>query len=358
MNQEESKKLEALRLDIIFKIIELKKRGAVCGDINTEFMNIGFDSSNTFKSLISKISKVESGDVEKTLLDAQKVINDFIYKSVAFKNKRTFFYDIPADNLLKLLNVLREENNFFDFKGYQKNFNYEIVDHDKTETSVVLDSDDEFQVLYLKSGRNRVETKHPKNKEHLFGDEFGEVIDVIIKVQYVMNAFDFLVFDFKNNILVVGLDLDDVFPISETNKSQGNYARDLRKLANVQNLKPKNLRNCVANLEAEKEGSVLNHSFMTADRGFNHAGNSITTNQDIRNDAFHQDGIKGKNADFYGIKKLFPLAKDEKMILTVRMTYREYTKPNAAIYSAILDEITSYNGLKSAVRKIIEHNHN
>ncbi|MCL6245834.1 hypothetical protein M5F04_14960 [Acinetobacter sp. ANC 7200] len=358
MNQEQDENLDALRLDIIFKIIELKKRGATCGDINTEFMNIGFDSSNTFKSLISKISKIESGDVKKTLLNAQKVINNFIYKSVAFNNKRTFFYDIPAENLLRLFNALQEENEFFDFKGRQQNFDYEIVNHDKVETGMILDGDDDFKVIYLKSGRNRIETKHPKNKEHLFADEFGEVIDVIIKVQYVMNAFDFLVFDFKNNILVLGLDLDAIFPIAETNKSQGNYARDLRKLANVQSLKPKNLRNCVANLEAEKEGSVLNHSFMTADRGFNHAGNSITTNQDIRNDEFHQDGIKGKNADFYGIKKLFPLINDEKMILTVRMTYREYTKPNAAIYSAILDEITSYNGLKSAVRKIIEHNYN
>ncbi|GAB03228.1 hypothetical protein [Acinetobacter sp. NBRC 100985] len=322
-------------------------------------MSIGFDSSNTFKAFISKVAKADSGDVKKTLLDVKKIVDTLIFKNVAFTNKRVFFYDIPKENLSKIFDSLQKNNEYF-LKGENStSFNYNLIDHDHVETSLVLsDEDTSFKVIYLKSGRNRPDIIHPKNKEHLFGGEFGDIIDITLKVQYVMNAFDFFAFDFKNNILVVGMDLDGIFPTAETNKSQGNYVRDLRKLANLQSLKAKNLRNCVANLEFEKIGSVLNHSFMTADRGFNHAGNSITSNQDIRNDDFHKDGIKDKEADFYGIKKLFPLENDEKVVLTVRMTFRDYKLPNASIYSALIDNVTSYNGLKYAIRKVIEHNHN
>ncbi len=351
--------LENIRVDIISKILELQNRGSGCADLNTGFMNIGFDSSNTFKSLTSKIAKTTSGDVEKTLIDAKKVVDTLIYKSAAFTNKRVFFYDVPAENLSIIFNALQDDNEYF-LKGENNHsFNYDLVEHDHIETSVLLsDKDDSFKILYLKSGRNRPDIIHPKNKEHLFAGEYGDIIDITLKVQYVMNAFDFFAFDFKNNTLVLGLDLDDIFPTAETNKSQGNYARDLRKLGHLQSLKPRSIRNCVFNLEHEEIGSVLNHSFMTADRGFNHAGNSITTNQDIRKDEFHKDGIKGKEADFYGIKKLFPLDNDEKAVLTVRMTFREYKKLNASIYSALIENVTSYTGLKYAIRKVIEHNHN
>lgn len=350
---------ENIRTDIISKILELQKRGSGCADLNTGFMNIGLDSSNTFKALISKIARTNSGDVEKTLLQAKDVVDTLIYKSAAFTSKRVFFYDVPEEKLSIIYKALQGENEYFLQGENNKNFNYELIDHDKVETSLFLgDKDETFKIVYLKNGRNRLDVIHPKNKEHLFADEYGDVIDVTLKVQYVMNAFDFLAFDFQNNVLGIGLDLDDIFPTVETNKSQGNYSRDLRKLASLQNFKPRNLRNCVFNLEHEEIGSVLNHSFMTADRGFNHAGNSITTNQDIRKDDFHRDGIKGKEADFYGIKKLFSLDNDEKVVVTIRMTFREYKKLNASIYSALIENATSYNGLKYAIRKVIEHNHN
>lgn len=57
--------LDDIRKDIISKIIELKNRGSGCADLNSSFMNIGFDSSNTFKAFISKIARTDSGDVEK-----------------------------------------------------------------------------------------------------------------------------------------------------------------------------------------------------------------------------------------------------------------------------------------------------
>lgn len=350
---------ENIREDIISKILELQNRGSGCGDLNTGFMNIGFDSSNTFKALISKIARKNSGDVEKTLLDAKKVVDTLIYKSAAFTNKRVFFYDFSTEKLSFIFNALQQGNEYFLKGENNSSFNYNLTEYDHVETSLFLsDKDEKFKIIYLKSGRNRPDIIHPKNKEHLFAGEFGDIIDITLKVQYVMNAFDFFAFDFKNNILVIGMDLDDIFPTAETNKSQGNYVRDLRKLANLQSLKSKNLRNCVSNLEYEEIGSVLNHSFMTADRGFNHAGNSITTNQDIRKDEFHKDGIKGKEADFYGIKKLFPLDNDEKVVLTVRMTFRDYKSANASINSALIENVTSYAGLKYAIRKVIEHNHN
>ena len=143
--------LESIRKDIISKIKELQIRGSGCADLNTGFMNIGFDSSNTFKALTSKIERTESGDVEKTLLDAKKVVDALIYKSAAFTNKRVFFYDMPEENLLKLFNFLQKENEYFLKGASSSSFNYDLIEHDLVETSLVLsDKDENFKIIYLK----------------------------------------------------------------------------------------------------------------------------------------------------------------------------------------------------------------
>lgn len=82
----------------------------------------------------------------------------------------------------------------------------------------------------------------------------------------------------------------------------------------------------------------------------------------MRKDGFHQDGIKGKEADYYGIVKAYdPIngEKDEKVIITIRLTYKEYKSENDfPIRFAVFNGIRTLNGLKYAINKVLEHNHN
>lgn len=355
MNQEQD--LDQLRLEIVKKIENLQKREASCGELNSEFIKLGFESTNAFKHLIARVRKTDSGDVKKTLLGAKQAVDKLLLKHVAFNNKRTYFYDVSTNNLKKIYENIQKENQFFLLGESHKNFNYDEIDHEKIETSLILD-DNDFKVVYLKTGRNRVETRFIADGADLFEQEHGKVVEVRIKVQYEMNAFDFIAFDFKNEKLIIGADLDKLFPKPETEKAIDRLQIAVRKLAGLQELKNRNLRNCVENLELEESGIVLNHAFMTAEGGYNHAGNSITNKQDVRKDDFHADGIKDKEADYYGIIKAYELSDEETVVITIRMTFRDYKKLNLPIRFAILDGVTSLNGLKFAIRKVIEHNHN
>jgi hypothetical protein len=355
-NPEEN--IEILRASTLFKVELLKRRGALCGELNTKFANIGFDNSNTFKSLSSKIKRLESGDVEKQLKLAHQVVDKQLNDHIQFTNKRVYFYSLSAVDLNKVLTLLQKPNEYFILGETNTSFNYEELTHDSIETSLIL-GDDDFKVIYLKSARNRrenvrIQDEIPKIKTV----ENEEIIDLIKVIQYSMNAYDFIALDFKNEHLILGADLNGIFPRQETEKAIDKIQIAIRKLAKLSDLQKNNLRNCVENLENEEGGDVLDHAFITADGGYNHAGKSLTSGQDVRKDNFHSDGIKGKEADYYGIVKAYSLQNEEKVIISIKMTFRDYKKVNVPIRFAILDGIQTFDGLKFSIRKVIQHNHN
>lgn len=351
-----------LREDIIFKIQLLKKRGYLCSELSPKLVSIGYDSSTKYTSIISKIRKLESGDVKKTLLLTQKLINDVLQRHAGLANKRLYFYNLSSENLKKIYSKLIDPTNLTDFfivGETNQDFDYTPAEHDKIETSFFKDVNDTLKVFYLKSGRNRRENIQATDKVHLFSDEQdGEVINVIKVVQYRLNAFDFIALDFKSNILVIGTDLSKIFPREETNKIEEKLKNIVRKIGGLNILDLNNLRNCVENLEHEEGGDVLNHAFMTADGGFNNASNSITSRQDVRKDKYYSDGIKDKEADYYGIVKSYELSEEETVTLTLRLTFRDYKKLGVPIRYAIIDGVTSFSGLQFCIDKIAKHNHN
>ncbi|MRT39533.1 hypothetical protein GJV03_20450 [Acinetobacter sp. RIT698] len=351
--------LDELKKEIIYKIRELQTRGASCGELNSEFIKLGFKSTNAFKYLISKVDKLDSGNVEKTLFDIKDAVEKLLFKNVAFNDKRVHFYKVSRENLEKIYKFLQKQNEFFLLGESSKEFNYDLLENDLViETGVVLNETD-FKIIYVKKLRNRFENKLAPEKIDSFNEnDYGQVMEVKIKVKYEMNAFDFFAFDFKNEHLILGADLNKLFPKPETEKAIDGLLKITKKIINDADLKNNDLRNCVENLEKEKEGIVLNHAFMTAEGGYNHAGNSITSKQDVRNDEYYADGIKNKEADFYGIYKAYELPNDERVVLIVRMTYKDHQKTNVPIRFAVIDGATSFTGLKFALRKVIDHNHN
>lgn len=353
--------LNDLRKDIVFKLKELKRRGALCGSINARFQQVGFDSSNTYKALIAKINNLESGDVQKQLQNASTVVNQELLKHVQFYNKRAYFYSLSKLNLEKLFNTLISDKTLF-IQGEKDYINYELYEGDKPEVGLVVENDD-FKIIYLRSVRNRQETQRIDEKiPKILDDENEKIIRLTKVVQYAMNAYDFVAFDLKNECLILGADLTSVFPNSETEKASGVTLTSLRRLSGIAEIPSKNLRNCVENFEKEDIGDVLDHAFITADGGYNHAGKSLTKGQDVRKDGFHKDGIQGKEADYYGVVKAYtPIngEKDEKVIITIRLTYKEYkNKSSLPIRFAVLNGIRTIEGLKYSIRKVLEHNHN
>jgi hypothetical protein len=354
--------LNDLRKDIIFKLQELKRRGALCGSLNALFQQVGFDSSNTYKALIAKVNKLESGDVQKQLQATATIVNQELLKHVQFYNKRAYFYSVSRSNLETLFKSLKNDNSLFK-KGKDEYVEYNLSEDESIQTSLVVDTND-FKIIYLKSLRNRQETKRIDDKiPSIVEDENEKIIRLTKVVQYPMNAYDFVAFDLKNECLILGADLTSVFPKSETEKSIGNVLTNLRKLSRSVEIpsKSKDLRNCVENFEKEEIGDVLDHAFVTADGGYNHAGKSLTKGQDVRKDGFHKDGIEGKEADYYGVVKAYTPSngeKDEKVIISIRLTYKEFKdKSSLPIRYAIFNGVRTLNGLTYSIRKVLEHNH-
>lgn len=350
--------IDALKKDILFKIDLLKRRGTLCAEINTKFTSMGFSNSNTFKALSAKIKNLDSGDVKKQLIQVQEALDKQLADHIKFTNKRAYFYALPKAELEKIFSLLQQPNDFFLLGENNTSFNLDEITHDSIETSLIVE-DNDFKVVYLKNARNRRDNIRITGEiSKIKSVENEEIIDLIKVIQYSMNAYDFIAFDLNNEHLIIGGDLNEIFPRQETEKAIEKIQIAIRKLGKLSDLKKNNLRNCVENLEKEETGDVLDHAFITADGGYNHAGKSITSGQDVRKDNFHADGIKGKEADYYGIVKAYTLQNEEKVIVKIKMTFRDYKKVNVPIRFAVLDGIQTFNGLKFSIRKVIQHNHN
>lgn len=355
--QQEFSDIDELKKLILFKIDFLKRRGALCSDLNKKFSSVGFESFNSFKTLGIRIKKLDTGDVLSQLIKAHNIVDSELIKHIKFHNKRAYFYKVSKHQLEDIYQKLNQPNDLFLLGENSNSFSYEDAS-DLLETSFSATSED-FKLIYLKTSRHRKENiRIPKEIHKIDVKNNEDIIDLIKVVQYSMNAYDFIAFDFKNEYLVIGADLNGVFPRQETEKAVDKIRISIRKLAKLVDLQANNLRNCVKNLEDESIGDILDHAFITADGGYNHAGKSLTKGQDIRKDNFHADGIKGKEADYYGVMKTYTLENDEKPILKIRMTFRDYKKTNVPIRYAIIDGVKTFDGLKFSIRKVIEHNHN
>lgn len=361
MNQPEKLDLDidTLKDSAIYNIKQLKKRGYSFPQFNTLMQQAGLSSSTGFDSICAKVRKFESGDIVKTITQILSISKAELYKHTTLASKRVYIFNTSYEKLIEIKENFDHDAYVCDEleEGNPTAFDYEITVNSPRKLSLKVEASDSLSIYYIKDVRSYFEKASVPNLIETIEntDETSQVIDVVKVVKHIVCVFDFVAIDFKNECLVLGLDLDSQFTNAEMNKAYGQLKDLLQSLFGLEHFTPLDLLPCVQKMEDEELGNVVKHYFATDDGAFNYTAGSSTLRKDARKDEFFEKGMKELDADFYGISKRYPFGNDNP-IITIKMGLGEYKKSAfSPIKLAILDHVTQFENFQACVDKIMEH---
>ena len=167
-------------------------------------------------------------------------------------------------------------------------------------------------------------------------------------------ATDFIAIDKKNDLVIIGIDLTNLFPESQTNKAEYHLVNLVTTTIPLSSLTKKNFRNSVTLIETEPMSLVLGHSFSSTGGVFHYSGKTSAL-RDIRLDPFFMNGSSVQSLDFFWIKKAYQY-NNAHYVISLGLTQRDYNKPVLIPVShVIIDLVTDPLIFTSCLNKIIEH---
>lgn len=333
------------------KITLLKKRRFSFPDFNTQVTSLGLTASNGFDSICKKIQDISESlpNVSAILSTIDLYATDCLKWHSAFYNKRLTFYStssIDLQNLDAALSIGKP---------------YSPIDSlsELTEDPVSIGENDissDLKLFYLCSKRSYFTKEHIKGSdtEHSTLDEYTSLISMIQVLRHDLVATDFIAIDKKNNLLIIGIDLVNVFPESQTNKAEYHLLNLVTKTIPHSSLTKKNFRNSVTLMETETLGLVLGHSFSSTGGVFHYSGKTSAL-RDIRLDPFFTKGSSVQNLDFFWIRKAYSY-NSAYYVVSLGLSQRDYNKPTLIPVShVIMDRVMDSSTFSSCLNKIIEH---
>lgn len=336
---------------ICSKITLLKKRRFSFPDFNTKITALGLTSSNGFDSICKKIQDIsESLSTINTILSAIDLYATECLKwHSSFYNKRLTFYKTSNIDLQKLDVALSLGKSYVPLDSLSG----------LTEEPISIGEDDissDLKVFYLCSKRSYFSKEHIEGSDidHSIVDEYTSLISMIQVLRHDLVATDFIAIDKKNDLLIIGIDLVNVFPESQTNKAEYHLLNLVTKTIPHSSLVKKDFRNSVILMEKEALGLVLGHSFSSTGGVFHYSGKTSAL-RDIRLDPFFMNGASVQNLDFFWVRKAY-LFNNAHYVLSLGLSQRDYNKPTLIPVShVIMDQVTNSATFSSCLNKIIEH---
>lgn len=336
---------------ICSKIILLKKRRFSFPDFNTKITALGLTSSNGFDSICKKIQEIsESLSTVSTILSAiDSYATECLKWHSAFYNKRLTFYKASNSDLKKLDVTLSLGKSYAPLDSLSA----------LTEEPISIGEDDlsnDLKVFYLCSKRSYFTKEHIKGSDtdHSTVDEYTSLISMIQVLRHDLVATDFIAIDKKNDLLIIGVDLVNLFPESQTNKAEYHLFNLVTKTIQHSSLVKKDFRNSVTLMEKESLGLVLGHSFSSTGGVFHYSGKTSAL-RDIRLDPFFMNGSSVQNLDFFWVRKAYSY-NSMYYVLSLGLSQRDYNKPTLIPVShVIMDQVTNPTVFSSCLNKIIEH---
>lgn len=349
--------VENLKKEVVNKLDQLNKRrfpANVIADIFRPFQITGRGRTG----LINTVKGLKKGDVvndlNKVNIDLKKILD----KHVSFANKKIFLFKLESETIEKIDDQLKEQA--FKMKVFDGKF-----DHTQAIGSdAVLAKAEELDtgtIYYFKSERNYYKSVTENLRD---GDDFSlEYPDAVVvgiskRLRFDLNAFDFIKIDYKHNVIVLGIDLINVFDRALSNIKIDEYKTLIKRLGMLDQLNSLNLRKIIPKMEVEDSatGRVVNHDFSTGKGGYTYLGRSGKKSNNMRDDKFFQEGSKSQLLDFFGIDREYNVTENEKPIISLGLTEAEFRdSTNNPVHYAILDYLESYNGLQYCIDKIIMH---
>ncbi|MBR7735978.1 hypothetical protein [Acinetobacter nosocomialis] len=353
----QNQEIENLKKDVINKLDQLNKRkfpANIIADIFRPFQITGRGRAG----LINAVKGLKKGNVINDLTQINVNITKILDKHVSFANKKIFLFKLDSENIKKIDDDLKAIS--LKTKVFEGNFDHTQA----TSTDAVLAKAEELDsgtIYYFKSERNYYKTIPENLKE---GDDFSlEYPDAVVvgiskKLRFDLNAFDFIKIDYKHDIVVLGIDLINVFDKALSNIKIEEYKKLIKRFGMLDQLNSLNLRKIIPKMEVEDPatGRVVNHDFSTEKGGYTYLGRSGKKSNNMRDDKFFQDGSKNQVLDFFGIDREYSVSENEKPVVSLGLTEAEFRdSTNNPVHFAILDYVESYSGLQYCIDKIIMH---
>ncbi len=337
--------------NICSKITLLKKRRFSFPNFNAKISTLGLTTSNGFDTICKKIQEIdESLTTFNSILSAIDLYTIECLKwHSAFYNKRLTFYSTSKSNLKKLDLALSTGQDYTPLDSLSG-----LTENPISVGENNISSD--LKVFYLSSKRSYFTKEHVKDSDidNSNLDEYTSLISMIQVLRHDLIATDFIAIDEKNELLIIGIDLVNVFPESQTNKAEYHIFNLITKTIPHSLLNKKNFRNSVTLMETETVGYVLGHSFSSTGGVFHYSGKTSAI-RDIRLDPFFMNGSAAHDLDFFWIRKAYPY-NSMHYVLSLGLSQRDYNKPTLIPVShVIMDLVTYQSAFSSCLNKIIEH---
>lgn len=353
----QNQEIENLKKDVINKLDQLNKRkfpANVIADIFRPFQITGRGRPG----LINAVKGLKKGNVVNDLAQVNANLTKILDKHVSFANKKIFLFKLDSETIKKIDDDLKEtslKTNVFEGK----------FDHTQAiSTDAVLAKAEDLDsgtIYYFKSERNYYKTIPENLKE---GDDFSSeypdavVVGISKKLRFDLNAFDFIKIDYKHDVIVLGIDLINVFDRALSNIKIEEYKTLIKRFGMLDQLNSLNLRKIIPKMEVEDPatGRVVNHDFSTGKGGYTYLGRSGKKSNNMRDDKFFQDGSKNQILDFFGIDREYYVSENEKPVVSLGLTEAEFRdSTNNPVHFTILDYVESHSGLQYCIDKIIMH---
>lgn len=351
----DSQNITGLKSEVINKLIQLDHRKYPANKIADILRTFHITGSGR-KGKIASIEKLEKGDVNKTLLDINSKLTQVLDEHVAFFNKKIFLFKLEKEKLsaidLALTNLAKK------LGVWEGNFDHAPA----PDNSYVLNKGEELDsgsIFYFKSLRSYYRTVQESLKsDNETSEEFPnvKVVGISKRLRFDLNAFDFIKIDLKHGVILIGMDMANLFHRTYTNIKHEEYCCLIKNLGMLDHLLPLNLRKIIPKMETEASGRVVNHDFASAKGGYTYLGKSGAKSKNMRDDPFFLEGSKDQDLDFFGVHKEYSISDTELPIISLGLTEAEFRdSTNNSVDFAVLDYVKTYKGLQFSIDKIMEH---
>lgn len=349
--------VESLKKDVVNKLDQLNKRkfpANIIADIFRPFQITGKGRTG----LINAVKGLKKGNIVNDLTKVNVDLTKILDKHVSFANKKVYLFKLESANIEKIDDQLKAQAH--KMKVFEGEFDHtQAIDSDAVLAKA--EELDSGTIYYFKSERNYYKTVPEGLRD---GDDFSldypdaVVVGISKKLRFDLNAFDFIKIDYKHNVIILGIDLINVFDKAQSNVKIDEYKTLIKRFGLLDQLNSMNLRKIIPKMEVESAttGRVVNHDFATGRGGYTYLGRSGKNSNNMRDDKFFQEGSKNQTLDFFGIDREYNVSENEKPIISLGLTEAEFRdSTNNPVNYAILDLLESYKGLQYCIDKIMMH---
>lgn len=335
-------------------IDECRTRGITLDDFRNSFRSISAEQPKQWRTIPSILNMLSQDSLEKLSEKARKLLESHRF----YNDKLLIIYEKQDSTCLRKLDHL---------------FTQITADNEPLACDYIANASYDLSQKEAVSLHHFRKVREIFSKENIDINRFSEDVqselkafDHIIGVRATkLNCYDAIIFNFKENIMIIQLDLISMLNAGEIDKNIEDFLRTLNtlisnKLGNNFKIDKKtnaiNLYPCIENFYKNIEGTITRLSFTTSKGVHNETLKGTAT--DIRKADYHIGGKAKESGNIYPyrVTKKFELDRDNKPQALLGVRYSYFAKPGEKfLASARIFDVMNFRSYTFIINKIIEN---